>query len=45
MRPRVQIVPGMSAFGYYPFRLCEHSNGPRLVSPYHLNFGIASTLR
>ena len=42
---RVEIVPGMSAFGYYQFRLYEHSNGPQLVSPHHLNFGIAYTLR
>jgi hypothetical protein len=41
----VQIVPGMSAFGYYQFRLYEHSNGPQLVSPYHLNLGLAYTVR
>ena len=41
----VQIVTGMSAFGYYQFRLYEHSNGPQLVSPYHLSFGIAYAVR
>jgi hypothetical protein len=42
---QVLLAPGMSAFGYYQFPLAQHSNGPQLVSPYHLSFGIAYAVR
>ena len=38
------IVPGMSMFGYYQFRLYEHTNGPQLTAPYHLSLGLGYTL-
>jgi hypothetical protein len=41
---RVEIVPGMSAFAYYQFRLVEHTNGPQLVAPYHVIFGMGYAL-
>jgi hypothetical protein len=37
---RLDIVPGMSLFGYYQFRLYEHTNGPQLIAPYHLSLGL-----
>ena len=37
---RLDIVPGMSVFGYYQFRLYEHTNGPQLTAPYHLSLGV-----
>jgi hypothetical protein len=42
---RVEVVPGMAVFGYYQFRLYEHTNGPQLVAPYHLSLGLAYALR
>jgi hypothetical protein len=42
---QADLIPGVSAFGYYQFRLWQHTNGPQLVSPFHLNFGLAYTLR
>ena len=41
---RVEVVPGMSVFGYYQFRLFEHTNGPQLVAPYHLSLGLGYAL-
>lgn len=38
---RLDVVPGVSAFGYYQFRLYEHTNGPQLVAPYHFALGLA----
>ena len=37
---QVDLLPGVSAYGYYQFRLYQHTNGPQLVSPYHLVFGL-----
>jgi hypothetical protein len=41
---QANLLPGVSAFGYYQFRLWQHTNGPQLVSPYHLVFGLACSL-
>jgi hypothetical protein len=41
---QAEILPGVSAFGYYQFRLYQHTNGPQLVAPYHLSFGIGYSL-
>jgi hypothetical protein len=37
----VAIVPGLTAFGYDQLRIYEHTNGPQLVSPYHVSLGLA----
>jgi len=37
---QADLLPGVSAFGYYQFRLWQYSNGVQLVSPYHLVFGL-----
>lgn len=42
---QAKIRSGISAFGYDQFRLYQHTNGPQLVSPYHLVFGLGYTLR
>ena len=41
---RLEVVPGMSVFGYYQMRLYEHTNGPQLVAPYHLSLGLGYAL-
>jgi hypothetical protein len=40
----VAILPGMTAFGYDQLRIYEHTNGPQLVSPYHVSAGLAWSL-
>lgn len=40
---QADLLPGVSAYGYYQFRLWQHTNGVQLVSPYHLVFGIGYT--
>lgn len=42
---QARLLPGVSAFGYYQFRLWQHTNGPQLVSPYHLVLGLGCSLR
>jgi hypothetical protein len=42
---QVDLLPGVSAYGYYQFRLWQHTNGPQLVSPYHLVFGLGYSPR
>ena len=41
---QAEIVPGVSAFANYQFRLYQHTNGPQLVSPYRLSFGLGYSL-
>jgi hypothetical protein len=41
---QADLLPGISAFGYYQFRIWRHTNGPQLVSPYHLVFGLGCSL-
>lgn len=31
-------------FGYYQFRLYQHTNRPQLVAPYHLSVGLGYSL-
>lgn len=40
---QVDLLPGISAYGYYQFRLWQHTNGTQLVSPYHLVCGLGYT--
>lgn len=40
---QADLLPGVSAYGYYQFRLYQHTNGTQLVSPYHLVFGLGYT--
>lgn len=42
---QADLLPGVSAFGYWQFRLWQRTNGPQLVSPYHLVFGLGCSLR
>jgi len=37
---RAELTPGVAMFGYYQFRLYEHTNGPQLTAPYHLSLGM-----
>ena len=39
------LGPGLSVFGSQQLRMYEHTNGPQLVSPYHLTFGLRYALR
>lgn len=41
---RMDLLPGMTAFGYYQFRLYQYTRGAQLVSPHHLSLGLAYTL-
>jgi hypothetical protein len=41
---RAEVVPGMSLYGYYQFRLYQHTNGVQLTAPYHLSFGLSYAL-
>src|SRR5258705_499587 len=38
---RGQITNQIAAFGYWQFRAYEHTDGPQLVAPHHLLFGLS----
>jgi hypothetical protein len=40
----LEVAPGVSLFGYYQFRVAEHTNGPQLVAPYHVSVGLGYAL-
>lgn len=42
---QAELLPGVSAFGSCQLRLWQRTNGPQLVSPYHLVFGLGGSLR
>lgn len=42
---QAEILPGVNAFGYMQFRILQHTNGPQLVSPSRLSFGLAYALK
>lgn len=41
---RIDLLPGVTAFGYYQFRLYQQTRGAQLVAPYHLSLGLNYTL-
>jgi len=38
---RGQVTNQIAAFGYWQFRAYEHTDGPQLVAPHHLLFGLS----
>ncbi len=38
---RAQVTSGIAAFGYWQVRAFEHTDGPQLVAPHHLLFGLS----
>ena len=41
---RAQITPGIAALGFWQVRVYEHTDGPLLIAPYHLVFGLSYSL-
>jgi hypothetical protein len=41
---RGQVTSQIAAFGYWQFRAYEHTDGPQLVAPHHLSFGLSYSL-
>ena len=41
---QLKLTPMLAIYGYGQFRIYEHTNGPQLVSPFHLVFGSSYAL-